>query len=50
MKIKNKNKLKECKIYIGKIKNNKLEIALPCEMCRNLLFKYNINKVQKLKK
>ena len=45
MKIKNKNILNKCNIYIGKIKNNKLELATPCNVCKNLLFKYNISKV-----
>jgi cytidine deaminase len=45
MKIKNKNILKKCKIYIIKIKNNKIENAIPCSMCCNLLKKYGIKKV-----
>lgn len=48
MKIKNKNILPKCNIYVGKIKNNKLEFAMPCEVCKNLLNKYNIKKICKL--
>ena len=45
MKVKDKNILKYCKIYIVKIKNDKLEQGIPCPMCYNLLKKYNINKI-----
>ena len=45
MKIKNKNILSECNIYIGKIINNKLELATPCDACKKLLLKYKIDKV-----
>ena len=48
MKIKNKNILKNCDIYIGKIKNNKVEIAMPCNMCTKLLLKYKIKKIHKI--
>ena len=43
--VKNKNILKECKIYIIKIKDNYIEKGIPCPMCYNLLHKYNINKI-----
>jgi deoxycytidylate deaminase len=45
MKVKDKNILKYCKIYIVKIKNGQLEQGIPCPMCYNLLKKYNINKI-----
>lgn len=45
MKIKDKNILKKCKIYIIKIKNNEIENAIPCPMCCNLLKKYGIKKI-----
>jgi len=45
MKIKNKNILPYCNIYIGKIKNNKLELAMPCAVCTSLLSKYKIKKI-----
>lgn len=44
-KVKDKNILQYCKIYIVKIKNGKLEQGIPCPMCYNLLKKYNINKI-----
>ena len=44
-KIKNKNILKYCKVYIIKVKNNELEQGIPCPMCNNLLKKYNITKI-----
>lgn len=44
-KIKNKNILKECKIFIGKIINGELEQALPCQMCCDLLKKYGVSKI-----
>jgi deoxycytidylate deaminase len=44
-KVKNKNILQYCKIYIVKIKEGKLEQGIPCPMCYNLLKKYNINKI-----
>jgi cytidine deaminase len=43
MKIKNKNILKYCKIYIIKIKNNDIEDGIPCPMCYHLLNKYKLN-------
>jgi deoxycytidylate deaminase len=43
-KIKNKNILKYCKIYIIRItKNNIIEQGIPCENCNNLLNKYKLN-------
>ena len=45
MKIKNKTILKNCKIYIIKIKDNYIEKGIPCPMCYNLLHKYNIYKI-----
>ncbi len=45
VKVKNKSILKDCKIYIGRIKNNKLESATPCEMCKKLLKKYGVKKI-----
>ena len=44
-KIKNKTILKDCKIYIIKIKKNNFEEGIPCEMCYNLLRKYKLNKI-----
>jgi cytidine deaminase len=44
-KVKDKNILKKCKIYIIKIKNDNVEQAIPCEMCNKLLKKYGINKI-----
>ncbi len=44
-KVKNKNILKDCKIYIIKLRNNDIEQGIPCPMCYNLLKKYNINKI-----
>ena len=54
-KIKNKNILKKCIIYIIRLKNSNeinikklhmyytnIEIGLPCTMCNNLINKYNI--------
>ncbi len=48
IKVKNKNILKNCKIYIGRIKYGRLEEASPCKMCQKLLNKYKIN-VSKIK-
>ncbi len=47
MKIKDKNILKDCRIYIIRINNN-LNIIQgePCEMCYKLLNKYNIYKIE----
>jgi hypothetical protein len=45
MKVKNKNILYKCNIYIGKIKNNKLEMATPCDACKFMLMKYKVSKV-----
>jgi hypothetical protein len=42
-KIKNKNILSECKIYIGRIINNKIENSGPCSMCSDLICKYKLN-------
>ena len=44
-KIGNKNILPECKIYIGRIINNKIQNAGPCQMCSNLIQKYDGNKI-----
>ena len=44
-KIKNKHILRECKVYIIKIKNNEINHAVPCEMCSQLLKKYKITKI-----
>jgi len=44
-KVKNKNILQYCKIYIVRLKNNKLEQGIPCQMCYDLLNKYKINKI-----
>ena len=50
-KIKNKNILKDCKIYIIRIKNSynyhnyDFEPGVPCIMCYNLLKKYNLTKI-----
>ena len=42
-KIKNKNILKYCKIYVIRIKNiNELEHGYPCNMCIDLLKKYGL--------
>jgi len=45
MKIKNKNILKSCKVYIGRIKNGMLESAVPCNMCSKLLDKYGVKQI-----
>ena len=45
-KVKNKNILKDCKIYIIKIKGDTIEQGIPCPMCYNLLNKYNITKIE----
>lgn len=45
IKVGNKHILKDCKIYIGRIKYGKLENATPCQMCSNLLKKYGVKKV-----
>jgi cytidine deaminase len=42
-KVKNKSLLKYCKIHIIKIKGDQITNATPCEMCCNLLKKYNLN-------
>ena len=48
-KIKNKNILKNCKIYIIRIKNDiynlNFEEGTPCSMCNNLLQKYKLKYV-----
>ena len=44
-KIKDKTILPNCKIYIGKIINNELCYCGPCEMCSNLMQKYNCDKI-----
>lgn len=44
-KIKNKNILKECKIFIGKITNGEISQATPCDMCNKLLKKYGVKKI-----
>lgn len=44
-KIKNKNILKHCKIFIGKITDGEITQALPCEMCNKLLKKYGVKKI-----
>ena len=50
-KIKNKNILKECKIYIIRIKKSDnhilydLEQGIPCNMCNHLLNKYNLTNI-----
>ncbi len=44
MKIKNKSILSKCKIYIGKIVNNKINHCMSCQMCSNLLQKYKCYK------
>ncbi len=45
MKVKNKNILPFCKFYIIKIKNNQIQQALPCDMCKKLLLKYGVTKI-----
>lgn len=45
IKLNNKHILKDCKIYIGRIKYGKLENAAPCQMCSDLLKKYGVKKV-----
>lgn len=47
-KVKPKSILKDCKIYIIKIKGNDIEQGIPCPMCYNLLNKYNITKIEKI--
>jgi len=44
-KIRNKSILKKCKIYVIKIKNEKIEQALPCPMCCDLLRKYGVERI-----
>lgn len=44
-KIKNKNILKDCKIYIGKINGGVIIQAIPCDMCNKLLKKYGVKKI-----
>ncbi len=44
-KIKDKTILPHCKIYIGKIINNELCPCGPCEMCSNLIQKYDCDKI-----
>jgi cytidine deaminase len=44
-KIRNKNILKICKIYIIKVTNNEIEQAMPCSMCCDLLKKYKVEKI-----
>ena len=44
-KIKNKNILKECKIYIGKINGGEITQGFPCDMCNKLLKKYGVKKM-----
>lgn len=44
-KVRNKNILKKCKIYIIKVKNDEIEQAVPCPMCCNLLKKYKVEKI-----
>jgi len=49
MKIKDKNILKNCKIYIIRINNNLSIINdYPCEMCYKLLNKYNLSKIESI--
>jgi deoxycytidylate deaminase len=45
LKIKDKNILKKCKIYIGRYKYGTIETATPCSMCTKLLKKYGIKKI-----
>lgn len=44
MKVRDKNILSMCKIYIVKIVDGKVCDAHPCEMCKKLLSKYNVEK------
>jgi cytidine deaminase len=44
-KIKDKTILPDCKIYIGKIINNEIHPCGPCEMCSQLIQKYDGNKI-----
>ena len=49
MKIKDKNILKDCKIYIIRINNDmNIHQGIPCEMCNKLLNKYNIYKIESI--
>ena len=44
-KVRNKNILTKCKIYIIKLRNTEIEPGIPCPMCYKLLEKYKINKI-----
>ena len=45
MSVKNKSLLPESRIIIIKIKNGKINVTGPCEMCQKLLNKYKISRV-----
>jgi len=45
-KVKRKSILKDCKIYIIKIKGDTIEQGIPCPMCYNLMDKYKIKKIE----
>ncbi len=52
-KVKNKNILKDCKIYIIKLKytddgTEEIKQAIPCDMCTKLLKKYGVTKIYKI--
>jgi hypothetical protein len=44
-KIRNKNILKYCKIFIVKIREGDIVQAYPCDMCNDLLKKYGVTKI-----
>jgi cytidine deaminase len=43
-----KHVLKECKIYIIRIKNGEMQSAIPCENCIKLFNKFNLTKIYTL--
>ena len=42
LKVRDKSILRKCKIYIGRYKYGKIEMAQPCPMCQKLLKKYKL--------
>ena len=45
MQVKNKHRLRFCKIIIIKITNGIISYATPCQMCIKLLKKYGLTKI-----
>jgi deoxycytidylate deaminase len=48
MKIRNKTLLKDCKVYVGRIKYGMIETATPCNMCGKLLNKYGVKRTYRI--